>query len=197
MRMIIRRADLWANPKGCYCLGTRLTLHALGPTSRKPAGSWRCRTPKDPPDRGPRLAGTLPPLCFLSQPRWHCGGARTSHSRTTPESPPSPWCDRTLDCSRWLGGFSSQALLLLLLRYPRSTAVRPSVSPQLSQRREVDSLSSSATDWCVEMSRSARSTGYNTLLSSYFQMFVIKNLAQRVSFSNIINKTFYLLTLWV
>lgn len=50
----------------------------------------------------------------------------------------------------------------------RSAKRRPSVSPQLSQRREVDSLSSSATDWCVETSRSARLTGYNTIYGAIF-----------------------------
>lgn len=42
----------------------------------------------------------------------------------------------------------------------RARSLCPSVSPQLFQCREVDSISSSATDWCVEMSCNTVSARY-------------------------------------
>lgn len=61
-----------------------------GRTSQKEAGSWTCRKLKDTPDTDPQLEESSTRLCFSSQPRWRCEEARTSRSRTKPESPPSP-----------------------------------------------------------------------------------------------------------
>lgn len=126
---------------------------------------------KDKPDRDPRLAETLSHLCFLSQPRLHCEGARTSHSKTTPEYRPSP-CSR--HCDRVQRETIARCISLVSQMRSDGTVPaddeisvcdrRPSVSPQLFQRREVVSISSSATDWCADMSCKAVSAHAGAVL---------------------------------
>lgn len=99
MNEVLNETHFWAQATIRNTQNSVDRLHTH--TFQIPVGSWRCRMLKDTPDTDPLLAGRLTRLCFLSQPRLHCEGAKISRSKTIPKC--LPWCSKASP-----GGLSSE-----------------------------------------------------------------------------------------